>query len=503
MPLPRIEGSWQWLTGINLGPRLDMAVDPRGNEIVLAIVNAWLGFPLKPWEVMGSSNSVSAGMDRVNRWLAPTDIVWTHDSDEDSVVPRSWIVMRNAAGLHLLLECILDEDDLRFMISRIGFTGGSPTARPTAVDEVEFGNAVPGSVPATVWLTDFDDYGADVFNWMHILHARDGRATYMFFTGTGAGSVSGTPQGGQGYQGSLMIGEMAEAPPAVSKPFFALLDRTGSLGSMFQNAWNSMVGCFLPTGATQATIAIENGYDVPTVNGSPYLGVAPCLNEANQISGERPMQPVFVYHATTGAWLGRIKDAWLAGGSAGGGTVSGTTFPAGGPARLAQFGPWVVPWSASLGPPLVGKDELLYLSKSPSTSTYGLPNPSPYASSGFTAPIVLTFSDVIDPSTVVLDYKRQNSLPAMSAYNPASTIRIWIKAPGGPALVPTVEVSLAQLKIHNTGDGPADTWQTPGGNSIDVRIYLTEGIKNLSGVALTLPVALPAATATYHWQDDD
>jgi hypothetical protein len=502
MPLPPVELEWQFDVGRDLGPRLDISANERVNAIMLAIKNRYIAFAVKPWVVWGCSNAVTAGIDQVDRWASASDVVWNHSSDNASVVPRSWMLLKNAAGLYLLLDCISDPTDLRFFLSKDGFTGGSITARPTAPDEAFFGGTDPLGFPSTLWILNFDTYGS-VVNRMHILHSMDGRNTYTFFTGLGAGSVSGTSVTGQAYEGAWLIGELADAPGALTKPFFGMLDRVGLTGAMWDNTWYSRAGCFLPGGAALATVQAEHSYPLPTTDGNAFLGVGTALNAANQISGEWPMQPMRIYEPVSGACLGRMRDIWFGAGAAPGGPVSGTTYPDGGPSVLASFGPFVVPWPSSLGRPLVGMDSILYLSKTPSVGTYGLPTPVPHASSGFTAPIVLTFNDVLDPSTVVFDYKRQDTLPAMADYNPASTVRVWIRAPGGPALVPTLEVAGTQLKVHNTGDGPADTWQTPGGNAMDVRVYLTSGIQSISGVALTPPVVLPAAAVHYAFQDDD
>jgi hypothetical protein len=467
MPLPVAEKTYQYVGGIDLGPSNDGA--DRMADVVLAIVNLWLAIPIKPWKVMGSCDSVAAGMDRVNRWAAANDIVWTADNNPNSVAPRSWIVLQNAGGLQLLLHCVHTSTYLGFWLSRAGFTGGSPTARPTASDEVFFGGTDPTTNPWVLWATDLDS-GAGVVNRAHVLHSTDGRCTCMFFTGLGAGSVGGVSQEGQGYEGAWIIGELGDAPRSVVKPFFGLIDTVGITGAMYDNTFDSQVGCFLPSGPARATIAVEHGYQLSPTGGAASVGVASSLNAPNDISGEWPVQPMRVYHATTGAWVGRIKDVYLAAGASPGGLVSGTRFPKTGAQKWAQFGPFLVPLEVA---PVVGRDELSYVSRSPSTSSYGLPNPSPWASSGFTGAITLTFSDVLDPDSIVLDYKRQNTVPAMSAFNPASTFRLWIKAPGGPPLVPTIEVIGKTIKIHNTGDGPADTWETPGGNVLQMKVYMT------------------------------
>ncbi len=153
------------------------------------------------------------------------------------------------------------------------------------------------------------------------------------------------------------------------------------------------------------------------------------------------------------------------------------------------------------------EDELppfLYVSAAPSEHQYGRPNPAPYDAPFFNGPIVLTFDAPINPATVVMDYIQQNPTPLQSDFDPGSTLRIWIVAPGGPFVTPTIVVSGSTIEIHQTNTFTApDNWDTPGGNIMVVRIYLTNGIKNTDGTALTPPVTLPAETTRYNWEDDE
>lgn len=95
-------------------------------------------FPLFPWQCLGSSDGVTAGMDGVNRWLTSANLVnvaWPSSS------PRSWIVLKNPATgvswcFHLQPNNTPGADAEMGISISSSFTGGSTTARPTAPDEL-------------------------------------------------------------------------------------------------------------------------------------------------------------------------------------------------------------------------------------------------------------------------------------------------------------------------------------------------------------------------------
>lgn len=99
------------------------------------------------WTVKGSVNALGVGgMDGVDRWLTPSDLKWGNTVNDP---PAGWIVLERAgaAGAGLDFELLLalrntsgsggaNADVLSVFASYAGFTGGSGTTRPTAVDEL-------------------------------------------------------------------------------------------------------------------------------------------------------------------------------------------------------------------------------------------------------------------------------------------------------------------------------------------------------------------------------
>lgn len=337
MPLPRIEKEWQYDVGRDLGRTFGPSAEDLAPAFFLSIKNALIGFARNPWQPWGSSDGVTAGMDRVDRWIDDEDLVWiasgTPFAETD---PRSWIVLRNSAGLFLLLHCIgSGNGDVHAMISKAGFTGGSINAAPTAID----GATIDGGYGDIIdWDRNIDNTGV---NRLQLLHSADGRETRMFFTRTNDQALA------NGYSGGWLIGELADAPRALTKPFFAAFDPVDNTNvSMYRLTLGKRTAVFLPSGPAVATFMTEHSYVLDQL--PSLIGVGPCLEAPNDISGEWPVQPLYVYDPDTGATLGRVKDMWLGSPA----LAAGTTFPLGGPSKFAQFGALVVPWPSSLGAPV-------------------------------------------------------------------------------------------------------------------------------------------------------
>src|SRR5262249_44278608 len=99
----------------------------------VAVVGAFLGFASGAPSVAGSSNSLTAGMDAVNRWTSDGALVWAVTGS-----PHSWIVLNFGNKYFLLLDLnAAGVQQLSAYLSFAGFTGGSTTTRPTAVDEAQ------------------------------------------------------------------------------------------------------------------------------------------------------------------------------------------------------------------------------------------------------------------------------------------------------------------------------------------------------------------------------
>src|SRR5574338_1505169 len=85
MALPTLIKTWQIVRNVSI-PSLGSTL-AHSRRIWKTIKDQMIGFGSNPWTVRGSSNSVAAGMDSVDRWAADANLVWGGGT-------HSWIVLR-------------------------------------------------------------------------------------------------------------------------------------------------------------------------------------------------------------------------------------------------------------------------------------------------------------------------------------------------------------------------------------------------------------------------
>lgn len=157
MSLPTIAKTWQFkgtLAGVPNTPFTNQLFAAGANSLANArsllrrTKDCFIGFATSPWTVIGSSNSVAAGMDGVDRWAADANLVWT---SAGTTTVHGWIVLQQASitakyqvclSLDALNEGSFGRYAMMYFSPSLGFgtanggTDGSTTARPTALDEV-------------------------------------------------------------------------------------------------------------------------------------------------------------------------------------------------------------------------------------------------------------------------------------------------------------------------------------------------------------------------------
>jgi hypothetical protein len=135
MALPTLDKTWQFDVNNQLTSLANAQHDNA--QVLISIKDALKGFASNPWVVIASSDSVVA--DGNDNWSDPTtDVIWGLPGN-----PHSWIQLRQT-GIDTNFEIIIEAGDpgssyrdiTLAMSPKIGFTGGSTTARPTASDEV-------------------------------------------------------------------------------------------------------------------------------------------------------------------------------------------------------------------------------------------------------------------------------------------------------------------------------------------------------------------------------
>lgn len=298
-----------------------------------------------PWTVKGSSNSVAAGMDTVDRWTASTNVVFAGDG-----VAHSWIVLQQTgltsvgnpatSGFQLLIDCSTtpfgDTQGGRVYVSfSAGFTGGSTTARPTATDEI-------GITSAHGVNTYWAGVGATVPLRLHVMQSQDGECLRVFAYQAGL----------TGPQCVLFIflEKLSNPIDGLTYPVVCQWLGSSSGGSNILTLTQA-----LNTGASSEPLT---GRQSPTqfwgsftVEGIDNDDLPTVINVQNEISGEWCMHPLGFYVKNIIGARGRhgaFFDLWMGPQAVG----TGTAFPDDNTLQFVKFGPFIVPWDGET-PPLL------------------------------------------------------------------------------------------------------------------------------------------------------
>lgn len=210
------------------------------DKVWIGIKDKFKAFPYFPWTVKGSGDGATGGMDNTDRLIF------------GNLYPGgAWIVLYQAAlGLHMCLQRSTPFPSAQF--SYVGFTGGTATVRPTAVDE---------------WGRTSLNGLADVFGnpvIYNVAHSTDGKCTYAWTSSAPAAVLT-----------TWIIGEAAEPAPGWTKPHFALLTTvSGNLATTplcgFNNGINDeILTQAIPGEPVVFTNATRIWGSVPMVNATP------------------------------------------------------------------------------------------------------------------------------------------------------------------------------------------------------------------------------------------
>lgn len=317
MSLPVLAKTWQF--------NKNQAITAQGTSLATSrllmrtLKNGLIGFALLAWAVQGSSNSVTAAMDGVDRWAADTDLVWAAGA-------HSWIVLRQT-GIATNYEICIDlntstDTNATIVVSpSAGFTGGTTGARPTATDEIVIVNTQNWGSRG-----NFD-------HKLTQLQSSDGECTRVVI-----------------YSGNICT-------------LFTILDKPANPVT----GWTTpSLSAWQASNATdRATVAIwlkATAGSEPLWgrhSGTNFRGDVTCewgisnnlselITVANQISSEWQMLPVgFVSNTATRIGRhGSFYDLWL-----GQTAVSDAdTYPADGTMQFVEVGDFILPWN---GPPTI------------------------------------------------------------------------------------------------------------------------------------------------------
>lgn len=139
--LPTPSKAWN-TTQVNIAVTTNTAGLTLGRPLVRAMKNALKAVTV-PVTVKGSSNSVAAALDGVDRWSTDADLVWVQSSGAHSWIVYEFPNINDGAGHKLQMLWDLTGNGVSsagimqiYFSPAAGFTGGSTSARPTATDEV-------------------------------------------------------------------------------------------------------------------------------------------------------------------------------------------------------------------------------------------------------------------------------------------------------------------------------------------------------------------------------
>lgn len=362
MALPGLTKEWQFDLNVNAAA---LNVGDQHLTLLLATVNSLIGFPLNPWEYVGDSDSADAGLDGSQRWETIANLV----NDEDGNA-HSWCVLRNVDGLELCID--LNDPDNKSRCSIImsiseGFTGGTTTDRPTAVDEViccdkrtyaDGYDVSEGYTEASLPREALT---------LNVLHSTDGKNTMAF-------GCAPTQSYRTWTQIAMLwiIGDVTAPCNGWDDPRICVFRGRGRYGREAENGAAAVDKEEIFRVAGALTFHDDSRDDYPIKGWGPE-GQMDCLiisetcngvriteldrndpsHSVCEISGEEPILCVGIFCVTDGMRekVGYITDFWLTGseygnpeGAAGIIHLTGSTMPEDGSKQFMRLGDWLIPW---------------------------------------------------------------------------------------------------------------------------------------------------------------
>lgn len=316
MPLPTPDKTWQYDPNRAMPQQADALASNR--KILRQIKTTLIGFGSQPWTVRGSSDSVAAGMDAVDRWDSDTDLVWANAG-----VAHSWIVLRQT-GISATFEICIDlitasanGSDGEIFASTAGFTGGSTTARPTAADEARIGQDL-----VTISGTNSDGV-------LHVMQSTDGQCTRVVLYKANNAVMF------------WMFDKPKNPVTGWSNPYVGIVrSNTGSSIMLV----TELMGTANAQGRGSATFNMTLTSENTGTGANSQIPTAQTF--ANDFSGEFPLLPIGLY-STTASHRGRhgmLFDMWW-------GLVSNADadgYPNDGSRQFIQMGDLVVKWNGSV-----------------------------------------------------------------------------------------------------------------------------------------------------------
>lgn len=335
MALPTPEKTWQHKVNVAPGDQGGILANRRRvlrrlkDILINAVSEGPPGFTT-PWTVVGSSDSVAAGIDAVDRWDSDSDLVWANAGSA-----HSWMLLRQTgiqSNFQMLISCSGTSATGQVLTVSFspsaGYTGGSITADPTATDSVPL-------LANAGWMSGGTGYsaGVDVFV-LDVQISSDGQCTRVVILRQNvpvALLIFDRPKNPTTGWTNPCVGAWVSVGTAYANliTYANLFEGNAPLTTMFSGRFPGAVGGL--------SLSSEGGT-------SQQLGEL--FTTPNDVDGAYPMMPVAFYSTTASARgrHGQLFDMWC--GLAN--NAVGDTYPADGSKQFVQFGALIFKWNGSV-----------------------------------------------------------------------------------------------------------------------------------------------------------
>lgn len=298
------------------------------------------------WTVEGSSNGTTAGMDAVDRWtdvFVPANLVWAAIG-----TARSWIVMKSPAAMgpyYLLIDCTANTDGstawIMMWASKVAFTGGTTTARPTSTKEWPVHQSASVSPLRTqIW------EGTVAAHNFH--YTADASGNFWFHS---------SKTGSQIFHWSFGFQKLTENRTADLQATVTIVSfQSSARGSFDGSAAN---GAFGSANIAQGTVGGRNGADAVSHGPNEIVVMMPFINASswaaqigpNATDGTFDVFPSYVGSvlASSRGVRGRLPDVSFIGGQStpGSGATVGSSQPSSGSQEQMVVGNLLMPSSVA------------------------------------------------------------------------------------------------------------------------------------------------------------
>ena len=334
MALPVLAKSWQY--DVNITISAQGSVQATSKRLLRTIVDTLIsGSSPYAWEVRGSSDGVSTSASYL--WTDDSKIVYNSAGNN-----HSWVHLRQSAfggspGFEIIIDCTgpaVKGTCTIVMVNAGGFSGGTITNRPSAVNEI----VVDSSSLSTV----------DVNCAIHVLRSTDGECSRVVVWDSSS-NISNL----------LIIDKPANAVSGWTNPGYVVSMCLNSSG--YANSYNNLLVLGSPSipsyggkksyGSSSMDLMFTGegmGYKATgTVDYETGICAALSLaSTSNDLTSEWPMFPIGLASLTSGnvGRHGSVFDLWW---RPNGTSATGETFPATGSAQFVAMGDLILPWNGT------------------------------------------------------------------------------------------------------------------------------------------------------------